>query len=333
MNAEVFHFTQPVWLWALLLVPVVLVWLWFSWPLRRKGQENLYADPHLLPRLIGVNQTERVKRKRPLIIWMLLWLLLVLAMAGPRWDYEQIQAFQPAADMVVLLDISASMNIRDVRPSRLERARQEIQDLVRLNPGIRLGLIAFASIAHVATPITEDGSSLIRQLPALSSDLVRLQGSNLTNALKLAASLLEAQGDASSHHILLLSDGDFAEPELKQKISELTQQNIRLHVLAVGTDGGGPVPYMVAQGGKPVVSRLDETAMQELAKAGNGVYQLADYRDTDSQQILDAVMTHAEMRQDQSTPTHIWNERFYWLLFPAILILLFLSGKKMGAIL
>lgn len=331
MNAATFHFAQPVWLWALLLIPVVLIWLWFSWPVRRKGQEKLYADAHLLAQLIGINKTDNIKRKRPLIIWMLLWLLLVLAIAGPRWDYAQIHAFQPAVDMVILLDISASMNIKDVRPSRLERARQEIQDLVRLNPGVRIGLIAFASIAHVATPITEDGSSLIRQLPALSTDLVRLQGSNLGNALKLAASLLEGQGEASSHHILLLSDGDFAEPELEQKITKLTQQNIRLHVLALGTDGGGPVPYMVAPGGKPVVSRLDEEAMRALAKAGNGIYQLADYRDTDSQQILDMVMAQAEMRQDQSTPTHIWNERYYWLLIPAILILLLLTGRKTGA--
>lgn len=330
MNSPAFHFAQPMWLWALLLIPVVLGWLWFTWPARHKGQENQYADAHLLSLLIGVNQTNASAKKRPLVVWALVWLLLVLAMAGLRWDYQQIRAFQPAADMVILLDISASMNIQDVRPSRLARARQEIQDLVRLNPGIRLGLVAFASIAHVATPITEDGASLIRQLPALGTDLVRLQGSNLGNALKLAASLLEAQGKASSHHILLLSDGDFADPELQQKITELTQQDIRLHVLALGTDGGGPVPYLTAQGGKAVVSRLNEEAMQTLAKAGGGVYQLADYRDDDSLQILDAVMAQAELRQDNSTPTRIWNERFYWLLLPAMFILLLLTGRKTG---
>jgi len=330
MNSLAFHFAQPMWLLALLLIPLVLGWLWFTLPGRHKGQEHQYADTHLLPLLVGINQTDASRRKRPLVIWALVWLLLVLAMAGPRWDYQQIRAFQPAADMVILLDISASMNIQDVRPSRLARAQQEIQDMVRLNPGIRLGLVAFASIAHVVTPITEDGASLIRQLPALTTDLVRLQGSNLGNALKLAASLLEAQGNESSHHILLLSDGDFADPELQQKITELTEQDIRLHVLALGTDGGGPVPYLTAQGGKAVVSRLNEQSMRALAESGNGVYQLADYRDEDSQLILDAVMAQAELRQDNSTPTRIWNERFYWLLIPAMLILLLLASRKTG---
>ena len=330
MSITAFHFYQPVWLLALLLIPLVAGWLWLSRPVRQRGREDLYADAHLLPLLTGTRNTSESKRRRPLVFWALAWTLLVLAMAGPRWDYRQIRAFQPAADMVILLDISASMNIKDVRPSRLIRARQEIQDLVRHNPGIRMGLIAFASIAHVATPITEDGESLMRQLPGLSTDLVRLQGSNLGNALKLAASLLAAQGKDSSHHILLLSDGDFDEPELQQKISELREQNISLHVLALGTDGGGPVPYMTARDGKAIVSRLNEQAMQKLAETGGGLYQLADYRDEDSQRILDTVMDQAELRQDPGTPTHIWNERFYWALVPASIILLLLTGRKRG---
>jgi Ca-activated chloride channel family protein len=330
MNDAVFHFAQPWWLLALLLIPLVLGWLWYSRPTRHKGREHQYADAHLLPLLIGNNKANTSRSRQPLIVWTLTWTLLILAMAGPRWGYQQIRGFQPAADMVILLDISASMNIQDVRPSRLARARQEIQDLVRLNPGIRLGLIAFASIAHVATPITEDGDSLIRQLPGLSTDLVRLHGSNLGNALKLAASLLEAQGKESSHHILLLSDGDFGDPELQQKIRELKKQDIRLHVLALGTDGGGPVPYLTATGGKAVVSRLNEQAMRALAEAGDGVYQLADYRDNDSEQIVKAVMSQAGLKQDQSTPTRIWNEQFYWALIPAMIILLLLTGRKPG---
>ena len=330
MNNQVFNFAQPLWLWALLLIPLVLGWLRLSRSVRNRGKEDKYADPHLLPLLIGVDQTITTRSIRPLIIWALSWILMVLAMAGPRWDYKQIRAFQPAADLVILLDISLSMNIQDVRPSRLARARQEIQDLVRLNPGIRLGLVAFASIAHVATPITEDGDSLLRQLPGLSTDLVRLQGSNLVNALKLAASLLQAQGEGSSHHILLLSDGDFDEPELEQKITELRNQDIRLHVLALGTDGGGPVPYLTAPGGKAVVSRLDEQSMAQLAEAGGGVYQLADYRDQDSRQILDAVMAQAELRQGQGAPAQIWNERFHWPLIPAVIILLLLTGRRPG---
>jgi Ca-activated chloride channel family protein len=157
------HFAQPLWLLGLLVIPGVLFWLWKSAPVRRAGQESRYADAHLMPYLSGAATMRMVHSRRALLAWALVWGLLSLAMAGPRWGYHQINPFEPGADLVVLLDISRSMGVRDVRPSRLERARQEIQDLVQSGTGVRIGLVAFATIAHVVTPITEDSDSLLRQ--------------------------------------------------------------------------------------------------------------------------------------------------------------------------
>lgn len=323
-----FHFAHPMWLWCLLAIPPVIAWLLFSAPFRRHGAEEKYADAHLLPYLSAVSSTPVGTRKRPLILWSLLWALLILAMAGPRWDFRQINPFEPAADLVVLLDISHSMNIRDVRPSRLERARQEIQDLVRLNPGIRVGLVAFATVAHVVTPVTEDGDSMLRQLPAISSDLIRLKGSRLSDALDRATQLLKGQGKDISHHILLISDGDFADPDVDQQLENLREQNIRLHVLAIGTEGGGPVPFMTAGKGKPVVSRLEVGALQDLAASGGGIFQLADYRDDDLETLLESITSDADTQQNQNTQTLVWKEYFHWLLLPAPILLLMLFGKK-----
>ena len=168
-----FHFAQPIWLWGLLLVPLVIAWLLYSSPFRQHGQEAKYADPELMPYLSGMATTRSVRSRRPLLAWVVAWSLLSMAMAGPRWDFRQMNPFDPGADLVILLDISRSMDVADVNPSRLDRALQEIQDLIRSNPGMSVGLIAFATIAHVVTPITEDGESLLRQLPAISTDLVR----------------------------------------------------------------------------------------------------------------------------------------------------------------
>jgi len=327
-----FHFAQPIWLWGLLAVPLVLAWLLYSSPLRQHGQEAKYADPELLPYLSGVATTTRaVGSRQALLAWAVAWSLLSLAMAGPRWDFSQMNPFDPGADLVILLDISRSMDVADVNPSRLDRARQEIQDLLRSNPGMSVGLIAFATIAHVVTPITEDGDSLLRQLPALSTDLVQLQGSRLSDAIKRANQLLAGQGEDVAHNILLISDGDFAETGIEQQIRELYEHGTRFHILAVGTANGGPVPGMMAANREPVLSWVDEDELRQLAKAGGGTFRAAGYRADDSEEIIEAIMSHAKTKQNEKMQTLVWNEYFYWLLVPAMLMLLFLFRPGAGS--
>lgn len=318
------HFAQPAWLWGLLAIPLVLLWLWRSAPMRRVGQEHKYADAHLLPYLSGAATIRMVRNRRSLVGWVLVWSLLALAMAGPRWGYRQMNPFEPGADMVVVLDISRSMGVPDVLPSRLDRARQEIQDLIQAKRGVRTGLIAFATIAHVVTPITEDTDSLLRQLPAISPGLVRLQGSRLSGALERASRLLAAQGDEVAHNIVLISDGDFAETGLDQQIAELRDRGIRLHVLAIGTPDGGVVPGLIDPNGEPVISRLDEEQLRQFAETGGGVFRVADYRGTDTREVLDAVLSGTTARQIERVQTLVWNEYFYLLLAPAMLLLLLL---------
>jgi len=327
-----FHFAQPIWLWGLLVAPLVLVWLLYSSPFRQHGQEVKYADPELLPYLSGAATTRAVRSRKPLLAWVLAWSLLSLAMAGPRWDFRQMNPFDPGADLVILLDISRSMDVADVNPSRLDRARQEIQDLIRSNPGMSVGLIAFATIAHVVTPITEDGESLLRQLPAISTDLVRLQGSRLSDAINRANQLLDGQGEDVAHNILLISDGDFAETGIEQQVKELHERGTRFHILAVGTGSGGPVPGVMASNREPVLSWVDEDKLRQLAKAGGGAFRLAGYRSDDIDEILGAIMSHAKAKQNEKMQTLVWNEYFFWLLVPAIVLLLFLFRPGAGAV-
>ncbi len=328
MHSEGFHFAQPWWLLAWAVVPLVWLWLRHSRPARKQGREYLYADAELLPHLTGETSRRHGRDWRPFLLWSLAWMLLVTAMAGPRWDSRRIPAFQPAAELVILLDISASMNIQDVRPSRLERAKQEIQDLLRLAPGIRIGLIAFATVAHVVAPLTEDHRALQRVLPPLATDLVRLPGSRLGNALDKAALLLapDADNPRISRHILLITDGDFDEPGLDDKVEALRRQGIHLHVLGVGTEGGGPVPYVTDANGRAIISRLDPAELERLAREGGGLYRLADYHDRDVRAILDQILHDADRIQTDGPPARIWNERFYLPLLAAVPLLLYLFG-------
>jgi Ca-activated chloride channel family protein len=253
-------------------------------------------------------------------------------MAGPRWDYDDVRLFHPGNNLLILLDVSRSMQVDDVVPSRLGRARQEIQDLILQNRQVRLGLIAFASVPHVLSPITEDTYTILNSLPALSTDLARLQGSRLHMALDRAESLLGSLPEDSSRAILLLSDGDFDEPDLTERIAKLAAEGIRFHVLGVGTPDGARVParqggWITDRSGQPVTSALNEDLLEELARSGGGIYQRADFRDDDTEEILEVASISSLPPESGDERTRIWNERFY---LPVLLLAALLTPQFRG---
>ncbi len=321
-----FHFGSPWWLLAL-VVPLAL-WLWPRTRARTQASARLklYADPHLLPHLLVQGHIDE-KAGRRFGLWTLLWCLAVLAMAGPRWDYREVHLYQPGASLVVLLDLSRSMDVNDVRPSRLARARQEIEDLLDLNTGARIGLIAFATVPHVVAPPTDDTQTLRHLLPSLTTDLERMGGSRLTAALDRGERLLAGQPSDTVKAMLLISDGDFAEPGLDEVAHRLTAAGIRLHVLGLGTPAGGPVPkrngdWLTDSSGSTIMSRLGEAQLKALATAGGGRYQLADYRDSDTRGLLKAVMRDVPAERIQRGIYKVWNERYVLLVILLMLILL-----------
>ena len=258
------------------------IWLWRSAARAARGPVHRYADPHLLPHLTGTRELKTQERWGRFLKWSLLWALLVLAMAGPRWDYTDMRLFHPGNNLLILLDISRSMQVADVAPSRIGRARQEIQDLIMQDRDVRLGLIAFASVPHVVAPVTEDTFTVLNALPALSTDLTELQGSRVGAALERAEGLLKGLPAESSRAILLITDGDFDEPDLNDRVAKLAEEGIRLHVLGIGTEQGARVPapppaqagsWITDRSGKPVVSALNTKLLEGLAAAGQGIYR------------------------------------------------------------
>lgn len=321
-----FHFAEPSWLWALLLPLLFWAWPWRARGLAEQTRLQRYADPHLLPHLV-LGGPSQAKYKRWLALWSLLWCLGVIAVAGPRLGYRDVSLYAPGTNLVILLDLSRSMLVADVKPSRLGRARQEIEDLLDRSQGLRVGVIAFASVAHVVAPITEDDETLRHLLPSISTDLVRWQGSRLSQALEKARRLLSGQPKDSSHALLLITDGDFAEPGLEKHVEILRREGIPLHVLGVGTPEGGPVPspesgWIRTQNGQPVLSRLEEPRLQALAKAGGGSYRRADFRDDDTSLVLSQIKAEGRPIEETEGSQRVWDERYYLPVLVMMLLLL-----------
>jgi len=333
-----FHFEQPLWFLGLLALVPVAIWLWRSAARAARGPIHRYADAHLLPHLTGTRELKAQERWGRFLQWALLWALLLLAMAGPRWDYADVRLFHPGNNLLILLDVSRSMQVADVAPSRIGRARQEVQDLIMLDREVRLGLIAFASVPHVISPVTEDTYTVLNALPALSTDLTELQGSRVGSALERAETLLKSLPAESARAILLVTDGDFDEPDLTDQVRKLAEQGIRLHVLGIGTEQGARVPapppaqagsWITDRSGKPVVSALNGALLEALAKTGQGIYRVADYRDSDTKDILRAAAVSKVPPKAGDERTRIWNERYY-LPVLAIMALLLPSFRGQG---
>ncbi len=333
-----FHFSEPGWLWALLLCAPVAGWLLLFRQLAGNNDRiQQYADAHLMPHLLGRSTASTRTQWQRYARWAGLWTLLVVAMAGPRWGFTDVQLFRPGTNLLILMDISRSMQVADVPPSRLARARQEVEDLLNENRGVRVGLIGFASVAHVVSPVTEDMQGIHRVLSALDTSLVRLQGSRLLFALERAQQLLAGQPAESVNSILIISDGDFEEQGLEQRLEELAAAGIRVHILGVGTPEGDAVPgegregpWILNRTGQPVISSLNEPLLQSLAKAGNGLYQRADYRERDTGKILSEVKAQALPGTGQDERTRVWNERFYILAGLALLLMLPLFRRTLS---
>ena len=323
-----FNFAQPWWLLAMLLP--ALLWLLPAAKGLLNQRYKQYADAELLPHLLLNREQATNRRRRRFTLWSLIWLTGCLALAGPRWDFRAVDLMQPGADVVILLDISRSMAANDVKPSRLGRARQEIEDLLDRADTLRVGVIAFASIAHVVAPITEDHKTIRHVLPALSTDLVKMGGSRLEQALHKAEKLLSGQPPGISHSLLLISDGDFDEPGLQRQVEKLYAKGVPLHVLGIGTAQGERVPkagprrgWITDSRGRKVISRLNEPLLRELAKIGGGSYQAADYREDDSAEL--AVVLQGD-NEEQTVlakgSRRIWHERYFWLVMIMMLLMI-----------
>jgi Ca-activated chloride channel homolog len=195
-----FHFLRPFWL--LILVPALLVW----WGLRRQQDRmaswSKIIDPHLLPHLV-VGELKR-GGLRPVQLLLVVWVLAAIALAGPAWRMEPPPFADDQAGLMVLLKVSGSMLASDVQPSRLERAKHKLRDLLELREGWPTGLIVYSGSAHLVMPLTRDDRIVSIMAEGLTPDLMPLDGDALVPALQLARQMLAESGVAGS--VLVIAD-------------------------------------------------------------------------------------------------------------------------------
>ncbi len=279
-------FLRPDWLWALLLIPV-LYWLLAQDIARRKALFGRFADSRIWSVIAPeIDWGARLRKGR---YWLAAMGCLVLALARPQWGSREEVVQVTGLDVMVVLDVSNSMEVEDVVPSRLKKAKHVIRSLVSRLGGDRVAVIGFAASATVASPLTTDLDYALERMDALNPRSVGNQGTDIGVALETASRALErgaeeASGTSgegkSSRVVILVSDGEDHQEQALQGAAKLRDSGARLYVLGVGTQKGGPIPirdesgqlngYKKDRSGGSIVSTFRSDALLQISAAAKG---------------------------------------------------------------
>ena len=308
-----FHFLRPLWLLALLALPLL-------WYVLRHGADDdkswrAAVDPHLLRHLLERDDGERGASPHWLAAGA--WLLGCIALAGPAWERLPQPLFQNRAARVIALELAPTMLSQDVKPSRIERARYKIVDILRRSGDAQTALIAYAADAFVVAPLTDDANTVENLVDVLEPNIMPAAGNDTARAIDLAVKLVQQAG---------LHDGELvlvADSVATNAVAAATRAHaagVAVSVLGVGTPQGAPIAtanggFLKDPAGNISMPNLDSAALAAVATAGGGRY--ADYasdgRDLDA--VLGALRpnTVADAAQPDAQ-TSRFLDRGPWLL-------------------
>ncbi len=310
---------------GVLLLGLVLAWT--SWRRLRSARDLIPG--RLLDKVVPGFSPGRSMARLGLAVCGAL--LLSLALVQPECGMGRETISRTGIDLVVALDASRSMLAADIQPDRFERARMELAALLEEVRGDKIGLVAFAGTPIIQVPLTTDVRAAAMYLDAIHPDHMPHQGTNIGAALRTAHRMLKEGADGSSKVVLLISDGEDHQGDAREAARNLAADGIRLFTIGVGTSEGslmvlsddesGTTRIHRDQRGEPVLTRLDEDLMLDLAGMGGGSYVNTGGRGIGVLEVLDSIR---EMEQTEREVMEVvrYVDQGHWLLVPGFLMLL-----------
>jgi Ca-activated chloride channel family protein len=317
MNLDDFHFLRPWWFLALPFL--TLLWLRLRQTATRSSWEAI-CDPHLLPFIISGKPGRRERFSSRAVAGAII--LCIVALAGPTWQRLPQPVFRQQSALVILLDLSRSMDCPDITPTRLTRARYKVADILRKRSEGQTALVVFAGTAFTVTPLTTDTNTIAALLNSLHTEIMPSQGSRVDLAIEKGLQLIEQAG-LQRGDLVLIGDGIEGQRSLIAA-KNLSGQGHRLSVLGVGTPEGAPIAtsgsFLQDAQGAIVIPKLAEDLLRDLAKAGAGVYQQLsiDDRDIDTLLATDELNLRQNAMQKTDLFTDRWQDLGPWLLLPLL---------------
>lgn len=316
-----FRFEHIEYLWLLLaVVPALLLFiLFYFWRKRAIGKiGNRALVLQLIP---GFSN-----RKHVLKITLLLfaYAFVILGFANPQIGTKQEKVKREGIDVIIALDVSNSMMSEDVKPSRLDRAKNFISNFIDKLSNDRLGMIVFAGNAYMQMPLTVDYSAAKMYLRTINPDMMPTQGTNFAEAIDLAMQGFVKE-DNSHKALLIITDGEDNEGGVDEKIAEAAKQGIKIFTIGVGSENGSPIPagndFKRDENGNIVLSKLNETMLRDVAAKGNGKYYLLGSGNVEVISLLNELKGISTKEFEEMVFTD-FNDYFQWCLAIAAVLLL-----------
>ena len=290
-------------------VPALIIWLY--WIINSRNKMLLSTvDKSLRDRLlIKIDKKRLLQKDRFLYLSML---ILIFSASGPQIGTRLAPLDRKGIDLVFAVDVSTSMNAEDVKPSRLEKAKFEISQMIRQLKGDRISLIVFAGSSHMYLPLTTDYEAARLFLDQIDTNMIPTQGTALSSALQTGLSAFTE--DESKYKVLVLvTDGEDHEGQAIDLASKASDRGMIIHTVGVGTESGSLIPFIDKNGireykrdntGRLVTSILNENILNEIANAGNGTYVRFDNKPANFRSIMNAI----DSMEKRSLKSHIYSE-------------------------
>jgi Ca-activated chloride channel family protein len=322
-----FRFANPEYLITLWIIPV-LIFLFWLFNRNRKRLLEKFADKELHKSIIYSFSNIKAKIKFGLIL--ISFALLIFAAANPQIGTKMQEVKQTGIDVYVLLDASRSMQAEDIKPNRLEKAKYQISNLIQKLMGDRIGLIIFSGDAYIQFPLTTDYSAANLFLNAVDFNSVPQPGTAIASAINLAVQSFDSA--ATDKAIIIITDGEDHEGDIDKAVDGAASRGLKIYTIGLGSADGVPIPVYDNRGnqlgfkkdaeGKTVLTKLNEVILKQIAQKGNGQF----YRGNNYEDYLDKIyndLSKLEQAEFGIKKVTDYEDRFYYFLAPAILLLLF----------
>ena len=318
-----FRFADPIYLYLLAVIPVLAIIRFLTYRNQKKRLRK-FGDPKLLRDLMP-----DVSRFRPAVkFWILqgALALLIVMLARPQFGTKINNEQRVGIETIIAMDISNSMMAEDITPSRLDRSKMMVENLVDHFTNDKIGLIVFAGDAFVQLPITSDYVSAKMFLSSIDPSMMATQGTDIARAIDMAThSFTQEEGIGKA--IIVITDGEDHEGGALEAAKAAKDAGMRVFVLGVGSTKGSPIPipgsndFMKDNTGNTVMSALNEDMCRQVAQAGGGAYIHVE-NNSAAQDLLDKELDKLAKKETTSTVYSEFDEQFQAVAILALLLLI-----------
>ncbi|MDD2984986.1 VWA domain-containing protein [Flavobacterium sp.] len=330
-----YELDEKIYMYFLGIIPLLALLFLFNFYWKRKKQRE-FGDLELVKKLSP--EKSRFKSTLKMIVLLLGLASLIMGLVNPKIGTKLETVKREGIDVVFAIDVSKSMLAEDVAPSRLEKTKQLVSQIINQLGSDRIGIVAYAGSAFPVLPITTDYGVAKMYLQSMNTDMLSSQGTSLDEAIKLSANYFD-KGNTTNKLIILISDGEDHSEDFEGAIEEAKKVKAKIITIGVGTEKGGPIPlkrngvienFKRDQNDEVVITKLNPVALKQIGKGTKGGYIYGG----NTKEVLEYIknaLDNIEKTEFETTQVADYQSQFQWFLgfaFLMFLIDIFLLERK-----